>query len=67
VILVHLMKLEASPAVEPRAGWSDTVQEQRDEIGRLLVDAPSLKAGIPAVIGRELSKARNRARIALAG
>ena len=25
IILVHLMKLEASPASEPRAGWQETI------------------------------------------
>jgi hypothetical protein len=33
-ILVHLMKLQASPACTSRAGWRDTILEQRDEIGR---------------------------------
>jgi hypothetical protein len=65
-ILVHLIKLEASPATEPRAGWRETVRHQRDEIERLLADAPSLRARIPAIIARELAGARNRATAALA-
>lgn len=36
VILVHLMKLQASPAAQPRAGWRETIIEQRNEIERLL-------------------------------
>ena len=67
IILVHLMKLEVSPAMAPRAGWRDTVQEQRDEIERLLADAPSLRPTVGAVIGREMGKARSRARLAMEG
>jgi hypothetical protein len=64
-ILLHLMKLEASPAVDPRAGWRDTIQEQRDAIERLLADAPSLGPAIPAVVTRELGRARKRVGLAL--
>ena len=38
-VILHLMKLQASPASDPRAGWRDTVREQRDKIERLLSDA----------------------------
>jgi len=31
-ILRHLLKLEASPAAEPRAGWRSTIREARSEI-----------------------------------
>jgi hypothetical protein len=65
-VILHLMKLQASPASDPRAGWRDTVQEQRDEIERLLSDAPTLRGRVPAIIARELERARRRARTALA-
>jgi hypothetical protein len=65
-ILLHLMKLQASPATEPRAGWRDTILEQRDELTRLLLAAPSLRGRISAVIATELPAARRRARVALA-
>src|SRR5271165_1979740 len=45
-ILIHLIKLEASPAAEPRIGWRKTIREQRDEIDLLLEDAPSLRPTI---------------------
>jgi len=64
-VILHLMKLQASPAGDPRAGWRDTVQEQRDEIERLLLDAPTLRGRIPAIITQELERARRRARTAL--
>ena len=54
-VILHLMKLQASPASDPRAGWRDTVQEQRDEIERLLSDAPTLRGRVPAIIARESS------------
>lgn len=66
-ILLHLMKLQASPAAEPRAGWRDTVTGQRDEIERLLADAPSLRPTVASVIGKEWPKARRRAAASLAG
>jgi hypothetical protein len=65
-ILLHLMKLQASPAAAPRAGWIDTVLEQRGEITRLLADAPSLRRRIPVVIAEETDLARRRAHAALA-
>jgi Domain of unknown function DUF29 len=30
--LRHLLKLESSPAAEPRAGWRSTIREARSEI-----------------------------------
>jgi len=65
-ILIHLMKLQASPAIDPRIGWFETVREQRDELERLLKDAPSLRRTVPAVINEELGRARKRVRAALA-
>ena len=66
-IILHLMKLQASPADAPRGGWRDTILEQRDEIERLLADAPSLRARIPDTIASEMDRAKRRSRAALAG
>ena len=63
-IILHLMKLQASLAAAPRAGWRDTILEQRDEIERLLADAPSLRARIPSTIAAEMQRARRRAEAA---
>ena len=65
-ILIHLMKLEASPATEPRIGWAETIREQRDEIVRVLKEAPSLRRTVSAVIDEELRVARRRVYAALA-
>lgn len=45
-LIEHLLKLEWSPAAEPRAGWRRTVREQRREIAALLEDSPSLRGRI---------------------
>jgi hypothetical protein len=67
VVLVHLMKLEASPAEEPRAGWQETIAQQRNDIERVLADSPSLRPTIQSVIENESGKARRVAVLALAG
>jgi hypothetical protein len=65
-ILLHLLKLQASPAVEPRLGWRETIQVQRAEIEALMADSPSLRPSVPGVIETELGKARRVAALALA-
>ncbi len=66
-ILVHLLKLQGSPATEPGADWRETIQEQRNEIEAVLADSPSLRPTVPTVIDNELGKARRVAALALAG
>ena len=43
VILEHLMKLDHSPAIDPRTGWMDTISRERLNIEDLLQDSPSLR------------------------
>ncbi len=57
-VIEHQMKLQASPATEPRAGWEGTVNRERAEIGLLLEDSPSLRVALPDVIARETKTAR---------
>ncbi len=64
-ILEHLIKLQVSPAREPRAGWRETIVRQRGQIRRLLRDSPSLRPTIPVVIAEELSTAIEDATAAL--
>jgi len=64
-VLEHLMKLEASPATEPRGGWQETIVRARGEIERLLEDSPSLRPAVDAIIVRELLRARRLAAVAL--
>jgi hypothetical protein len=65
-ILVHLLKLRVSPATEPRAGWRETIAEQRAEIERVLEDSPSLRQSAGQVIAKELAPARRQVLLALA-
>ncbi len=64
-ILVHLMKLQASPAAEPRAGWRETIVEQRSEIERVIEDSPSLRQIVGRVIAREIGAAQRQVSVAL--
>ena len=52
-IMRHLLKLEASPASDPRAGWHSSIYEARGEIAGVLRDSPSLRREVDAVIAEE--------------
>jgi hypothetical protein len=41
-IVDHLMRLEASPAIDPRHGWIDTIARTRADIADLLEDIPEM-------------------------
>lgn len=56
-VIEHLAKLQASPALEPRAGWQDTVMRVRLEIEDLLDTSPSLRPTLEAVIARQQPRA----------
>ena len=60
-IIQHLMKLEASPAIDPRPGWRATVRRERINREALLDDNPSLKPAVDGLIARELPRARRLA------
>ncbi|SMH60643.1 DUF29 domain-containing protein [Azospirillum agricola] len=55
-VIEHLLKLEHSPAVEPRGGWRWSVREQRDQANDALDDSPSLRGKL------DLGKAYRRGR-----
>ncbi len=65
-VLRHLIKLQLSPADQPRTGWKRTVVEQRTRLERLLEDSPSLRRFVPEAIRKELASAENMARLDLA-
>ena len=52
-ILEHLLKLEHSPATDPRRGWIETIARQRSEIEPLLDDSPSLRREVARIITQE--------------
>lgn len=45
-IIEHLLKLEFSPAADPRRGWEESVSAHRVQARRLLKANPSLKGKI---------------------
>jgi hypothetical protein len=66
LVLEHLMKLEASPATEPRRGWEETVRRVRLDIKRLLEDSPSLRPTVSMVIARQIADVREIVALGLA-
>lgn len=52
VIIEHLLKLESSPATDPRPGWLDTVGRERADIEDLLADSPSLRGEVAEMVAR---------------
>ena len=60
-VICHLLKLEHSPAVEPRRGWIETVNDARSELELVLEMSPSLKNEVGAVIRAELPRGSRRA------
>jgi len=60
VILEHLIKLENSPAIEPRAGWISTIGHERSDIEYLLNDSPSLKSEMASMIIEQCPKVARR-------
>ena len=56
-IIQHEVKLERSPAVDPRNGWRRTIGQARVEIDRILEDSPSLRREIPLLIQQETGRA----------
>jgi Domain of unknown function DUF29 len=64
-IIEHLMKLEASPANEPRAGWEDTVIRARSRVDELLEASPSMRGKVPEIIAQRTGTARRLAQRSL--
>ena len=56
-IIQHQVKLEYSPAIDPRKGWRRTIRLARLDIERILEDSPSLKREISHFIEKETAGA----------
>jgi Domain of unknown function DUF29 len=56
-ILRHLLKLEASAAMRPRAGWRSTIIDARSQIDEVLSDSPSLRREVDRLIKDQLAAA----------
>lgn len=66
-IVIHLLKLQLSPAADPRRGWRESVRRQRSEISRLLDQSPSLKREVEPALAAVWRGARAAVADALAG
>lgn len=64
-VIEHLIKLQASPALEPRPSWRTTIRRARIEIEGLLEDSPSLRREVGAIVVQEMPRARRLASAAL--
>jgi hypothetical protein len=56
-IIQHLVKLEYSPAIDPRKGWRRTIRQARIDIEGVLEESPSLKREVPRLIEKETARA----------
>lgn len=52
-VLEHLIKLQASPATDPRNGWMETIDRARADIDRALIDSPSMRRLVGGMIAEE--------------
>jgi hypothetical protein len=59
-VLEHLIKLQASPATDPRNGWKETIDRARDDVERALIDSPSMRALVEGMIADETPRAGRR-------
>jgi hypothetical protein len=57
-VLEHLLKLQASPATDPRNGWKASVLHARTGIRRTLKTSPSLRREVVAMIADEMQDAQ---------
>ena len=64
-LLVHLLKLDYSPARDPRRGWFEEVQNARAEIADRLADSPSLAPQAAGLMTEVWPRARRQALDAL--
>ncbi|MGH6943131.1 MAG: DUF29 domain-containing protein [Geminicoccaceae bacterium] len=62
-IMAHLLKLQHSRAVEPRAGWRQTVTTQRNDLADELT--PTLRREVASALDELYGRARQEAEIAL--
>jgi hypothetical protein len=50
LIIEHLLKLQFSPAAEPRQGWMDTISHCRREIRISIITEPALRRYLPEIV-----------------
>lgn len=60
-LIAHLLKLDYSPAEQPRRGWFEEVQNARAEIADRLADSPSLTPQVDSILAEVWQRARRQA------
>jgi Domain of unknown function DUF29 len=60
-IVRHLVKLQFSPAVEPRRGWREAIRDGRKQAQLILVDSPGLMPRLEEFVSEESGDAIERA------
>ncbi len=65
-IIEHLIKLEASPATDSRAGWKSTIRRSRIRVEGLLKANPTLRRLVGDLVVEETVSSRRLAELALA-
>jgi Domain of unknown function DUF29 len=66
-IAEHLLKLQYSPAKDPRPGWENSVDVHRSKARRILADSPGLGSDLQDMLGESYDEGRRRAARALSG
>jgi hypothetical protein len=64
-IVEHLMKLQASPATDPRRGWKETIYRSRFAAAKRLRKNPSLQPCLGEMVESETADARELVRKSL--
>jgi hypothetical protein len=64
-IILHLLKLQHSPALNPRSGWKESVFNARDRIDDLFRRSPSLRREVSDEIRRQQPRAARTALVEL--
>lgn len=65
-VIEHLAKLEASPAIEPRIGWQETILRARATIQELLETSPGMQSSVDDIVRAARPRARKMAARVLA-
>jgi hypothetical protein len=64
-IIEHVLKLQYSPAQEPRYGWIGSIVDARQEISDKIT--PTIRRELEAELARLYGAGRKRAEVAMAG
>jgi hypothetical protein len=65
-VIERLIKLQASPAVDPRNGWKETIFRNEDEIDLMIKDSPTLRRFVSDMVADGTRRSRRFAAQSLA-